>query len=388
MNIKEISKKYVDYVIEKRRYFHMNPEKSKEEYKTSQIVKDELDKLNIPYVSVANTGIIATIKGKEDGKTVLLRADMDALDVHEQNDVPYKSKVDGLMHACGHDGHTAMLLGAAHILNEVKDEIKGSVKLFFQPAEELAWGCKAAMEESNIHKEIDAAFGIHLWQGVEAGKVSLEAGPRMAAADFFKIDVKGKSGHGSMPQETIDATVVGSAIVMNLQTLVSRTTSPLDTLVVTIGKMTSGTRFNVISGSACLEGTARSFTDDVWNAIPENIERVAKNTAAAYGAEATLTIDRATPPLWNTPEISDILAESMEKMYGKESIVEYEKTTGGEDFAFITREVPSALAFVGIRNDEKGINAPHHNECFDMDEKGLEVGMSLYSQFAIDYLNK
>lgn len=388
MNVKELSKKYFDYVVEKRRFFHMNPERSKEEFNTSKIVKEELEKLNIEYISVAGTGVIGTIKGKNPGKTVLLRADMDALDVFEKNDVNYKSKVDGLMHACGHDGHTAMLLGAAHILNELKDEINGTVKLFFQPAEELAWGCKAVMEETHIEDEIDAAFAIHLWQGVEAGKVSLEAGPRMAAADLFKINVEGKSGHGSMPHETIDATVVGSAIVMNLQSLVSRTTNPLDTLVITIGKMTSGTRFNVISGSALLEGTARSFTEDVYNKIPENIERVAKNTAAAYGATATLTMDRATPPLWNNPEISEILAQSMEKMYGKDSIVEYEKTTGGEDFAYMTQKVPGALAFVGIRNDEKGINAPHHNECFDMDEKGLEVGTALYAQFALDYLNK
>ena len=387
MNVRDITKKYKDYIIEKRRYFHMNPEPSFNEYDTSKVVQEELTKIGIPFEIFAKTGIIATIKGKNPGKTVLLRADMDALEVCEKNNVSYKSQKEGLMHACGHDGHIAMLLGAAHVLNEIKNDISGEIKLFFQPAEEIAKGAKAMIEESKIIDSIDAAFAIHLWQGVPVGKISLESGARMAAADLFSIKVKGKSGHGSMPHETIDAVVVASAIVMNLQHLVSRNTNPLDTLVVTVGKLTAGTRHNIIAGEALLEGTIRSFSDEVWKKIPEQIERVVKNTAAAYNAEAEIDLVRATPPLVNNQDISDILKASAEKLYGEEVVTKYEKTPGGEDFAYFTQAVPGALAFVGIRNDEKGINSPHHNETFDMDEEALEMGANLYAQFAIDFLN-
>lgn len=387
MNVKDITKKYKDYIIEKRRYFHMNPEPSFNEYNTSKVVQEELKKLEIPFEIFAKTGIIATIKGKNPGKTVLLRADMDALEVCEKNNVSYRSQKEGLMHACGHDGHIAMLLGAAHVLNEIKNDISGEIKLFFQPAEEIAKGAKAVIEESKITDSIDAAFAIHLWQGIPVGKISLESGARMAAADLFSIKVKGKSGHGSMPHETIDAVVVASAIVMNLQHLVSRNTNPLDTLVVTVGKLTAGTRHNIIAGEALLEGTIRSFSDEVWKKVPEQIERVVKNTAAAYDAEAEIDLVRATPPLVNNQDISNILKISAEKLYGEEVVTKYEKTPGGEDFAYFTQAVPGALAFVGIRNDEKGINSPHHNETFDMDEEALEMGANLYAQFAIDFLN-
>ena len=387
MNVRDITKKYKDYIIEKRRYFHMNPEPSFNEYDTSKVVQEELTKIGIPFEIFAKTGIIATIKGQNPRKTVLLRADMDALEVCEKNNVSYKSQKEGLMHACGHDGHIAMLLGAAHVLNEIKNDISGEIKLLFQPAEEIAKGAKAMIEESKIIESIDAAFAIHLWQGVPVGKISLESGARMAAADLFSIKVKGKSGHGSMPHETIDAVVVASAIVMNLQHLVSRNTNPLDTLVVTVGKLTAGTRHNIIAGEALLEGTIRSFSDEVWKKIPEQIERVVKNTAAAYNAEAEIDLVRATPPLVNNQDISDILKASAEKLYGEEVVTKYEKTPGGEDFAYFTQAVPGALAFVGIRNDEKGINSPHHNETFDMDEEALEMGANLYAQFAIDFLN-
>ena len=387
MNVRDITKKYKDYIIEKRRYFHMNPEPSFNEYDTSKVIQEELTKIGIPFEIFAKTGIIATIKGQNPGKTVLLRADMDALEVCEKNNVSYRSQKEGLMHACGHDGHIAMLLGAAHVLNEIKNDISGKIKLLFQPAEEIAKGAKAMIEESKIIDSIDAAFAIHLWQGVPVGKISLESGARMAAADLFSIKVKGKSGHGSMPHETIDAVVVASAIVMNLQHLVSRNTNPLDTLVVTVGKLTAGTRHNIIAGEALLEGTIRSFSDEVWKKVPEQIERVVKNTAAAYNAEAEIDLVRATPPLVNNQDISDILKASAEKLYGEEVVTKYEKTPGGEDFAYFTQAVPGALAFVGIRNDEKGINSPHHNETFDMDEEALEMGANLYAQFAIDFLN-
>lgn len=388
MDVKSVTEKYKDYIVEKRRYFHMNPEAGGQEVNTSKVIQGELEKLGIEYEVYAKTGVIGTIKGGKQGKTVLLRADMDALEVNEKNDVEYKSTKPGLMHACGHDGHTAMLLGAAHALNDIKDELEGNVKLFFQPSEENAWGAKTMMEESNVLDEVDGAFAIHLWQGVESGKVSVEAGPRMAAADLFEIKIKGKGGHGSMPQETIDACVVASAIVMNLQTLVSRNTNPVDSLVMTIGKMDVGTRFNVIASEGSLEGTSRSFSNEVWEKIPDQINRIINNTAATFGATAELNMNRATPPLINDEKISEILKGSMIKLYGEDSVALYTKTPGAEDFAYITQKVPGALAFVGIRNEEKGITAPHHDSYFNMDEDALQIGTNLYTQFAVDFLNE
>lgn len=386
MNIDKLADKYEDYIIKMRRHFHMNPELSKFEYKTSETIQEELDKLDIPYEVYIETGVIGRIKGAKPGKTVLLRADIDALEVQEANDHEYKSQVDGVMHACGHDAHIAMLLGAAHMLKEVQEDLAGEVILFFQPAEELASGAKDLMAASGIMDEVDAAFGEHVWQDLEVGQVSVEAGPRMAAADYFSIDVKGKSGHGSMPNQTIDALLAASAIVINLQQMSSRNVSPLDPFVITIGKLESGTRFNVISGSAFMEGTIRVFNNDIWQETESMVKRIAENTAAAYGARAQVHMDKVFGPTINNEVTSRIAQGAAEKITGAE-VVEYEKTTGGEDFSYIAREVPSTFAFVGIRNDERGINSPHHSETFDLDEKALLIGAKLHAQFAIDFLN-
>ncbi|MEW8972700.1 MAG: M20 family metallopeptidase [Tissierellaceae bacterium] len=387
MNIKELANKYRDYIIDLRREFHMYPESSWEEVRTSSRVKEELDKLEIPYISIAGTGVLATIKGKKIGKTVALRGDMDALETTETNDIPYKSKHHGKMHACGHDGHTAMLIGAANILNDIRDEINGTIHLIFQPAEEVAGGAKKIIEESNFMDEVDSIFGIHLWSDVESGKVSVEAGPRMASADFFTIDIKGKAGHGSMPHQGIDAVVAASATVMNLQSVVSRELSPLDSATLTIGSFHSGTRFNIIAGDAKLEGTTRCFKPEIRENFPEIIERIAKNTAASYRAEATLSYTWGTPSTINDESYSKIATASVEKLLGKDGVVEMEKTTGGEDFAYFLEKAPGVFAFVGIRNEEKGACYPHHHDKFNMDEDALEIGAALYAQYAIDFLN-
>lgn len=387
MNIQSIGEKYKDYVLEKRRHLHMHPEKSFGEYETSKFVKKELDHLNIPYQEAAGTGVIARIQGAKPGKKILLRADMDALEVVEKTEVEYKSQCDGLMHACGHDAHTAMLLGAAHILSEVKNQLAGEVILIFQPAEEVAQGAKKILDENpDLLKDVDAVFAEHVWADVEVGKVDISSGPKMGAADIFSIDVKGISGHGSMPQQTIDATVVASAIVMNLQSIVSRNTDPLQALVITVGKLQSGTRFNVVSGSARLEGTSRSLDMDIWEKIPEQIQRVAENTAAAYGAQATFEIQRMTPPLINDENMVAQYRKSLVTLYGEDAIGSYGTTMGGEDFAYFTQKVPGAIAFVGCRNSAKNADHPHHSNYFNIDEDALEIGMNLYAQVAVDFL--
>ena len=387
MDVKELVKDVKEYVIDLRREFHMNPEPSWEEIRTSKRVMEELDKMGILHISVAGTGVVAVIKGSQEGKTVALRADMDALRINESNDVPYRSKNPGVMHACGHDGHTAMLLGAAKILNDHKDEIKGTIKLFFQPAEETALGAGKLIVEG-IMEGVDGIFGIHLWAGLPVGKVSVEAGPRMASADIFKIRVKGSGGHGSMPHQAVDAIVTASAMVMELQSIVSREISPLETAVVSVGIFKSGTGFNIIASEAYLEGTTRSFDPSIRESLPNRIERIAKNTASSHRAEAELEYITGTPPVINDESCAAIAQESMRKLFGDESIIEMEKVMGAEDFAMYLEMVPGMMAFVGAQNQEIGACYPHHNERFNIDEESLEIGTALYTQYALDFLNK
>ena len=387
MQIKQLAKENRDYVISLRRHFHQYPELSMEEYETSKKIKEELDKMGIEYRSAAGTGIIATIKGDKPGKTIALRADMDALPVEELTDFDFKSKIDGRMHACGHDSHTAMLLGAAKILNGMKDKINGTVRLIFQPAEESAKGAIAMIEDGAIDG-VDGIFGIHIWAQIPVGKVSLEAGPRMASTDWFYIDVKGKGGHGSQPENCIDAVVVSSAIVMNLQTLVSRETRPHNPLVLSIGLLNSGTKLNVIAEEGHMEGTTRCFDSELRKQLPIKMERIIKSTAEAFGATATLRYDLAGSAVINDEQCSEIGQGSVEKILGKEGNYQFEKVTGGEDFCHYLDKVPGVLAFVGCKNDEKNCCYAHHNGRFAIDEDSLEIGTALYAQYAIDFLNK
>ena len=385
MTICELVKKNKEYVINLRREFHKNPEASFKEYNTSKRIKEELDKMGIEYISCANTGVVATIEGNYPGKTIALRADMDALSVEELNNVDYKSQVDGMMHGCGHDGHTSMLLGAAKVLNEKRDEIQGTVKLFFQPAEEVGKGANAMIKDGAM-EGVDSVFGIHLWADIPVGKVSVDAGPRMASADWFKINITGKGGHGSAPHECIDAVVVASSIVMNLQNIVSRETSPLEPVVLTIGMLNSGSRFNVIAENAYMEGTTRCFNPKLREKLPNMIDKVVQNICNSYGATATLDYDFAVAATINDENCSLIAKNAVEKILGKEGIFAFEKITGSEDFSHFIKDVPGALAFVGCRNEEKGACYSHHSGNFNIDEDALEIGTSLYVQYAIDYL--
>ena len=387
VDIKELAREYRDYVISLRRHFHQYPELSLEEFETSKKIKEELEKMGIEYVSAGETGVIADIKGSKPGKTIALRADMDALPVEELTECDFKSKIDGNMHACGHDSHMAMLLGAAKILNGMRDQINGTVRLIFQPAEENAKGAPAMIRDGAIDG-VDSIFAIHIWAQIPVGKVSLEAGPRMASTDLFYIDVKGKGGHGSQPENCIDAVVASSAIVMNLQTLVSRETRPHNPLVLSIGLLHSGTRLNVIAEEGRMEGTTRCFDPELRKQLPIKMERIIKNTAEAFGATATLEYDFAGSAVVNDERCSEIGQASVEKILGKDGNYQFEKVTGGEDFCFYLEQIPGALAFVGCKNDEKQCCYAHHNGRFAIDEDSLEIGTALYAQYAIDFLNK
>jgi len=369
-----------------RREFHKNPELSWEEIRTGNRICEELTKLNIKIKRVAKTGVLGILKGGKSGKTVALRADMDALPIQEANNIPYKSKKGGVMHACGHDGHIAMLLGAAKILSQMRDKIKGTVIFIFQPAEEKAQGASKIIEEGTI-KGIDAILGIHLWADLPVGKVSLEPGPRMASTAMFKITIKGKGGHGSRPHQGVDAIMAASAVVMNLQSIVSREISPLDPAVVTIGKFNGGEAWNILCDKVILEGTTRCFNNQIGNKYSTIMERMIKRTANAYRAEGKLKYTILTPVLINDLNLSNISSQALIKNFGEESIVKLEKTMGGEDFALYAQEIPSIFALVGARNEDKGAKYPHHHKNFNIDENALIIGTSLYSQFALDFLN-
>lgn len=387
MDIKELMKKHLDYAVATRRYFHENPEPSMKEFNTQKRIMEELKAMGIEHYPCGGTGVVGIIKGKGPGKTIALRADIDALEVQEENPVPYKSKIDGMMHACGHDTHISGLLTAAKVLNEIKDEFDGTVKLIFQPGEEVAQGA-LAMIKDGVMEGVDGIFGIHIWNDVETGKVSVEAGPRMASAGMFKVYITGKGGHGAMPHQTVDASVVASAIVMNLQSIVNREINPSDPAVVTVGMIRSGSRWNVISGEAYMEGTTRCYSMEVNNAFEGQIRRIVEMTAQAYRAEARMEYTQMTIPTINDPMMSAIAAGSVKKVAGEEGLVTFEKTSGGEDFAFFSEYAPSAFAFVGSKNTAKLDYYPHHHPKFDIDEDALGVSAGLYTQFALDFLSK
>nr|WP_307776120.1 M20 family metallopeptidase [uncultured Cetobacterium sp.] len=384
--LKKIVNKNRDYIIKMRREFHEFPEPSFQEFRTSQRIQEELESMGIPYKVAARTGVVATINGKAPGKTIALRADIDALQVTECNTVDYTSKNIGIMHACGHDGHAAMLLGAAKSLNEIKDLISGTIKLYFQPAEEIGAGALKMLEEEPLDN-VDGCFAIHLWSDLPCGKVSVEGGPRMASADIFKITIDGKGGHGSLPHQTIDAVVVGSAVVMNLQSIVSRELSPLESNVVTVGSFHSGTRFNVIANQAILEGTTRTFNLETRENFKNILERVTNGTCDSYRATGKVEYTYGTAPSINDYKCSELAEKTVENLLGKDGVAKMEKITGGEDFCYFLQQVPGVLAFVGARNEEKEACYPHHHEKFNIDEDALEIGATLYAQFALDFLN-
>ena len=385
--IQHVIKASEDELIAMRRELHANPELPWEEFETTKRIARELDKLGISYRLTEPTGIIAEIQGGQAGKTVALRADIDALPVQELNDIPYKSKVEGKMHACGHDTHTSMLLTAAKALNSVKDELQGNVRLIFQPAEELAEGA-ASMVKQGAMDGVDNVFGMHIWSVLPSGKISCEAGPRMAAADIVKIHFKGKGGHGSLPNQCVDAAVVASSFVMNVQAAVARETHPLDAAVVSIGKMDVGTRFNVIAENATLEGTVRTFTLADRDRIRAAVTRFAEHTAAMYGATVEIDYRHVTPPVLNEVESSALATAIVKEAFGEDAIIFDRPTTGAEDFSYYMEKAPGCFAFVGSANPETDSEWAHHHGRFNVDEATLKQGAELYAQYAYNYLNQ
>lgn len=387
MNIAEAAQKYADYTIEMRRYFHKYPELGLQEENTAKKIREELTKMGIPFVTMANYGTVATIGGKKSGKCVLLRADMDALAVQEENDVEYASTKPGIMHACGHDSHSAMLLGCAKILKDMEDEINGTVRLCFQLSEENGQGAKLMIKEGLLDG-VDACFALHVWANVDSGYVAVAPGPVMASANLFEVQIKGKGSHGSAPHQGIDALTTGCAVVGELQKIVSREIDPQEAAVLTIGSFQSGTGWNIIADSAKLVGTTRCFSKEVNAMLPEAMERVIKNVCEAHRCEGKLIYTPIVDPTINDEKLAILAQGSVAKIFGEGKIQAMKPTTGGEDFSEMMRDIPGAIGMVGVRNPEiDGVYANHHGK-FKVDEAQMVKGAGLYAQMAVDYLNQ
>lgn len=386
--VKRLGEKYLQHMINLRETIHMYPEDGFSEFTTSKIIIEELEKLGIKVQkNVAKTGVVGLIEGKYPGKTVLLRADMDALKIQEQADVEYKSKIDGMMHACGHDGHVAGLLGAAMILNELKDNLHGNVKLVFQPAEERDGGALPMIEEGVLENpKVDAAFAAHLWGYLNEGEVHLKEGPMMASPDIFNIKVIGKGGHGAVPQESIDPIVITCQIVNSLQTIVSRKINPLDPVVITCGRIQGGDCHNVIPNEVELEGTIRTFNEETRNWVPKVMEDLIRGITTSQGAAYEFKYEPKYPALINYKYMTSFAKESLKKVVGEENVFDLkEPNMGGEDFAYFAQKVQSAFIFVGIANN-KSEPVIHHNPYFKWDSKNVGILAQSLSQIAIDYL--
>lgn len=385
MNIQDKRSDYEEYLLKMRRYFHQNPELSGKEYNSSRVIKEELDKMGIQWRACGlETGVLATVQGGKPGKTILLRGDMDALTVQEQTGLPYASQTEGVMHACGHDCHMAMLLTAAKILQDTREELCGTVRLAFQPAEEIAKGANSMIEQGAMDG-VDACFAIHVWADVKSGSVSLASGPRMASCDEFRVAVKGKGCHGAQPEQGVDAVVATAAIINNLQTIVSRETSPMDPAVITIGTIQAGTRFNVVAENSYMTGTTRCFSKEIWDKFPDMLNRVIHSTAESLRAEAEVEYIRMVPPTINDDRVAAVGRAAAVKVMGEGAVADCPPTTGAEDFSCYTQKAPGAIALLGIYNEEKGTVWPNHSGNFLVDEEQLIKGALLYVQVARDF---
>lgn len=373
-------------VISLRRHFHQHPELSGQEVQTQAKIMEELTVLGLKPRPAAKTGVMAELCGTRPGKTVAIRADIDALPLQDECGTPYQSVNPGVCHACGHDGHTAMLLGLAKTLVDLQSELPGTVRFLFQPSEERFPGGALAMIEDGALTGVDYIIGAHLWQPVPVGCIGLNANRLMASPDEFKLTIQGRGGHGSMPHQTVDALLVGAQIAVALQTIVSRSIDPLEQAVVSLGVFQSGDTFNIIPDSAVLKGTVRTFDAGVRDTVFTRIEQIAAGICQAAGATYQLDRIYGFPPVINHPEVAAVIQAAGRDALGSDNVLDIPPVMGGEDFSHYLQHVPGAFYFVGIGNPEKGITYPHHHPKFDMDEAGLSCGIEVMARTALKLL--
>jgi amidohydrolase len=366
-----------------RRDFHRHPEVAFEEIRTSAVLREFLESLGLSVRSAGGTGLVAVLEGRSGGKTVALRADMDALPVQEVGGREYGSLNRGFAHACGHDGHMAMMMAAAKVLTARKGEFSGRVVFLFQPAEEKPPGGAKRMVEEGALDGVDAIFGLHLWQAFPTGRVGVIRGPMLAQADNFRIIVTGKGGHGAMPHSAVDPIIAAAQVIVSCQTIVSRNVNPLKPCVVTFGTVNGGTTNNIIPAEAVLTGTVRTFDKAVQTLAERRLREIAEETAKAFGASCQVDYVPGYPALVNDAAMADFAAGVAKEVLGEGCLYPFDPVMGGEDFAFYLQKVPGAFIFLGAGD---GHEFPHHHPAFDIDEKALPMGALLNISLALEFL--
>ena len=385
MEFSKIVKEHEDLIIRLRRDLHKIPEVAYTEEKTSAYIVDYLEGKGFEVTKgIAKTGVVALLPLSGPGKTLLVRSDIDALPVEEETGLPFASEHPGVMHACGHDAHMAMVLGAATILKKIGKDLKGNIKFVFQPAEEGPGGAKPMIEEGVMENpHVDYAVGCHLWPAIPEGTVGVRAGRLLAAMDRFDLKILGKGGHGAMPHLCVDALEVGTQVVGALQRIVSRQMNPLTPTVVTVGSFHAGTTFNIIPGVAEMCGTTRTFDREVWQSWPERMERIIKGVCEAMGADYELKYSQGYPPLVNDEWMTEVVRQCAVEAVGEEKVVEPEPTMGGEDMAFFLEKAKGCFYFLGVGR-EGGF--PLHNSKFTFNERVLLTGVEMYCRIAFHLL--
>ncbi|WP_156505997.1 M20 family metallopeptidase [Bacillus sp. SJS] len=370
-------------VISWRRHLHMHPELSYQETKTAQYIYDELQSMNgLELSRPTSTSVLARLNKGKAGKVLAIRADIDALPIEEENDFEFASQNPGVMHACGHDGHTAMLLGAAKILSEHKEKLNGEVRFIFQHAEEHPPGGAEELVKAGVMDDVDFVIGTHLWSPLETGKIGIVYGPMMAAPDTFKVRVIGNGGHAGVPHETVDSIAVSAQIISSLQQIVSRVTDASEQLVLSVTQISGGSADNVIPGFVEFGGTVRSFNEELRNRIPGQIERIVKGLTDAHQASYEFDYSFGYRPVINEEHTTKLLHAAAEHLYGQEAVEIMKPSMVGEDFSAYQQKAPGCFFFTGAGNRVKGITYPHHHSKFTIDEDALEIGVSMFAEAA------
>lgn len=379
--------KHFDEMVHIRRHLHQNPELSFKEYKTAEYIANYYEKLHIPVQKkVGGNGVIATLKGKLPGKTIALRADFDALPIQDEKDEPYKSQIPGVMHACGHDAHTATLLVLAKVMKQFQEDLHGTIVFLHQHAEELPPGGAISIVESGALDEVEAVFGNHFWASLPLGTIATKSNAFMAGADRFVITIHGQGGHGAYPEDTKDAVVIGSEIINKLQTIMSRKVSPIDTGVLTIGHFEAGTTFNVIADQARMEGTVRYIKDDVKQTIKEQIHQIVEGICLANDVTFDIDYEDGYPPLINHVDETNLLFSVANDIEDVTNVKEAEVQLGAEDFAYYLQHKKGAFFFTGA--NKAGHSYPHHHPMFDIDERAMPIAAKTLIGACLAYNNQ
>lgn len=388
-SILELTEKIKKDLITIRRDFHMHPELGMEEHRTSKIIGDMLEDLGIKVQrNVANTGVVGLLEGRTNGKTIALRADMDALPIQDVKNVEYASTISGKMHACGHDAHTTMLLGTAMILSKMRDKLIGNVLFIFQPAEETVGGADPMIKEGVLkNPKVDAIFGIHMAPDIDTGKIGVRYGVSNASANTFEIEIKGKATHGATPHLGVDAITVSAQVINALQTVISRQIDPIDNAVLTVGTIKGGTQSNIISDSVYMTGTLRTFAPGLREIITSKMKKLLEGITESMGANFILIINQGYPILSNHGEMVELVENAAKEIIGNENIITIQKPRlGAEDFAYFVQEVSGAFWRLGCKDPKSNIELSDHSSNFDIDEDSLTIGVAMHIKIVLNFL--